>query len=176
MPKSFFYLFLVFLLLSCHKPETKLANGQPFEWSDSTSVYFFLNTECPLCNRLIGRFSFYQKQYPHVKFYYVFYDDHNTESRLSFLRSDSIIPSQIIIDSQLQIYNAFKPDVTPKVVVAQNKNILYSGLLDDRFTELGVIQSKIVVDYLSNALNSLMKNEPIKDVQTKAVGCFIEPM
>jgi thiol-disulfide isomerase/thioredoxin len=176
MPKSFFYLFLVFLLLSCHKPETKLANGQPFEWSDSTSVYFFLNTECPLCNRLIGRFSFYQKQYPLVKFYYVFYDDHNTESRLSFLRSDSIIPSQIIIDSQLQIYNAFKPDVTPQVVVAQNKNILYSGLLDDRFTELGVIQSKIVVDYLSNALNSLMKNEPIKDVQTKAVGCFIEPM
>lgn len=176
MPKSFFYLFLVFLLLSCHKPETKLANGQPFEWSDSTSVYFFLNTECPLCNRLIGRFSFYQKQYPLVKFYYVFYDDHNTESRLSFLKSDSIIHSQIIIDSQLQIYNTLKPDVTPQVVVAQNKNILYSGLLDDRFTELGVIQSKIVVDYLSNALNSLMKNEPIKDVQTKAVGCFIEPM
>jgi thiol-disulfide isomerase/thioredoxin len=176
MGKPFFCILLFFSFLSCHKPETKLANGQPFEWSDSTSVFFFLNTECPLCNRLIGRFSFYQKQYPLVKFYYVFYDDDNTESRLSFLRSDSIILSQIIIDSQLQIYNAFKPDVTPQVVVAQNKKILYSGLLDDRFTELGVIQSKIVVDYLSNALNSLMKNEPIKDVQTKAVGCFIEPM
>jgi len=175
MPKSFFYLLLVFLLLSCHKPETKLANSQPFEWSDSTSVYFFLNTECPLCNRLVGRFSFYQKQFPLVKFYYIFYDDQNMESRLSFLNSDSIKSSKIIIDSQLEIYNAFKPDVTPQVVVAQNKKIVYSGLLDDRFTELGVIQSKIYIDYLSNALNSLMKNEPIKDVQTKAVGCFIEP-
>ena len=98
------------------------------------------------------------------------------ESRLSFLHSDSIKSSQIIIDSQLEIYNTFKPEVTPQVVVAQNKKIVYSGLLDDRFTELGVIQSKIYIDYLSNALNSLMKNEPIKDVQTKAVGCFIEPM
>jgi thiol-disulfide isomerase/thioredoxin len=176
MPKSFFYLLLFFLLLSCHKPETKLANGQPYEWSDSTSVYFFLNTECPLCNRLVGRFSFYQKQYPLVRFYYIFYDDQNMESRLFFLNSDSIKSSQIIIDSQLEIYNAFNPDVTPQVVVAQNKRIVYSGLLDDRFTELGIIQSKIFIDYLSNALNSLMKNEPIKDVQTKAVGCFIEPM
>jgi thiol-disulfide isomerase/thioredoxin len=176
MSKPFFCILLFFSLLSCHKPETKLANGQPFEWSDSTSVFFFLNTECPLCNRLIGRFSFYQKQFPSVQFYYVFYDDHNSESRLSFLRSDSIIPSQLIIDSQLEIYKAFKPDVTPQVVVYQNKKVVYSGLLDDRFTELGVIQAKIYVDYLSNALNSLMKNEPIKDVQTKAVGCFIEPM
>lgn len=176
MPKSFFYLLMVFLLLSCHKPETKLANGQSFEWSDSTSVFFFLNTECPLCNRLVGRFSFYQKQYPSFNFYYVFYDDQSIENHQSFLKSDSISLSQIIIDSQSEIFKALKPSVTPQVMITQNKKILYSGLLDDRFTELGVIQSKIYVDYLSNALNSLLKNEPIKDVQTKAVGCFIEPM
>lgn len=111
-----------------------------------------------------------------MKFYYIFYDDKNIESHLSFLNTDKIGLSQIIIDKQLEIYNTFKPDVTPQVVVAQNKKNVYRGLLDDRFTELGVIQSKIHIDYLSNALNSLIKNEPIKDVNTKAVGCFIEPM
>lgn len=175
MHKIIFIFFFILVLQSCNQTNTKFANGQLFEWKDSTTVYFFLNSECPLCNRFKGRFLYYQKQFPNTTFYYVFYGESSVNNGLNFLKSDSISTSQIILDTDKEIFSKLKPIVTPQVIVTKNNTIQYSGLLDDRFTELGVIQTKITIDYLSNALNSLLNNETVKIAQTKPAGCYIEP-
>jgi len=135
---------------------------------DSISVFIFLNIECPICQKYQGDFKKYTKYNTH----YVFPNDSNKQKIREFLAYDSI-DANIIYDMALIYPKMLGATTTPQVVITQHKQIVYSGLIDDRFINLGSSRPPSI-NYIENTLNSLLKNERPKISSTEAVGCLIE--
>ena len=71
----------------------------------------------------------------------------------------------------------FNIQVYPQAVVYDclNREILYSGKIDDRAQKLGVVSKFAKNNYLLDVLNNVILKEPIKTTSNEAIGCFIGP-
>lgn len=166
---------MVLLHFSCSKPQLRLLNGSIYQASDDIEVYFFLNTECPICLKYQGEYQNFTKPFKKIKTYYVFFGSDTKENVLEFSKYDSLPLSQVIWDQNYVLYHYLKPEITPQVIILKNKKEVYSGKLDDRFESLGSFKPESVVNYIKNTLVLLLNNEEIKISNTEPVGCFIEP-
>src|SRR5437870_1959978 len=64
---------------------------------------------------------------------------------------------------------------TPEAVVVDGSgHTVYSGAIDNRAADLGQRRIVITEHYLADALDSVVKGQPVKVKKTNAVGCFIE--
>jgi hypothetical protein len=75
------------------------------------------------------------------------------------------------------ICKRFNIRVYPQAVVYDclNREVLYSGKIDDRAQKLGVVSRFAKKNHLLDVLNNVMLNEPIKTASNEAIGCFIGP-
>jgi hypothetical protein len=75
------------------------------------------------------------------------------------------------------ICKRFNIQVYPQAVVYDclNREILYSGKIDDRAQKLGVVSKFAKNNYLLDVLNNVILKEPIKTTSNEAIGCFIGP-
>jgi hypothetical protein len=71
----------------------------------------------------------------------------------------------------------FNIQVYPQAVVYDclNREILYSGKIDDRAQKLSVVSKFAKNNYLLDVLNNVILKEPIKTTSNEAIGCFIGP-
>lgn len=80
----------------------------------------------------------------------------------------------LLIDANKKIYPQFGATKTPQVFVLQkstNGNSLkYTGAIDDNYQDAGAVQNK----YVELAVDALLSNQPIKENQTRPVGCAIK--
>ncbi len=137
-------------------------------------MYFFLNTECPICLKYQGSYKkITQKFADSFNFYFVFPNEKNEKKANAFCQYDSIDIKYIIMDYNLTVTKKAQATVTPQVVIMKDKNILYSGKIDDQFMAIGS-QKPASINYVENVLISLLKNEPIAIQKTEPIGCFIE--
>lgn len=69
----------------------------------------------------------------------------------------------------------FNIQVYPQAVVYDclNREILYSGKIDDRAQKLGVVSRFAKKNYLLDVLNNVILKEPIKTASNEAIGCFV---
>lgn len=139
----------------------------------SLTVLYFLNTECPICQKYLGTFK--QMNHPKAQVYYVFSGVQNKEAIHEMCAYDSISNAAVLLDEKYLLAKAFKAEITPEVIILKHMKTVYKGMIDDRFLSIGTSKSKSSVNYVENALISLNKNEAVKIPYTKAVGCFIEP-
>ena len=85
------------------------------------------------------------------------------------------VPFEIYIDKSMLLTDYLKATVTPEVFLLDaSGQIIYSGKIDDWAAATGVHKQVITHNYLTDALDSFLKNEPVKLKHTQAVGCFIE--
>jgi hypothetical protein len=63
--------------------------------------------------------------------------------------------------------------VTPEVIVFENAVKKYQGAIDDAYTALGKHGVVTKNNYLSDALDALISNRPVKTAYVKPVGCLI---
>lgn len=75
------------------------------------------------------------------------------------------------------ICERFNIRVYPQAVVYDclNREVLYSGKIDDRAQKLGVVSRLAKKNYLLDVLNNVMLKEPIKTTSNEAIGCFVGP-
>ncbi|MBO3097546.1 thioredoxin family protein [Gelidibacter pelagius] len=63
---------------------------------------------------------------------------------------------------------------TPEVYVLQKTNkgneVKYIGAIDDNYQDATAVESK----YVENAVDALLSGQPIKESQTRAIGCSIK--
>lgn len=78
-----------------------------------------------------------------------------------------------LFDEMQEVAKNFKAQKTPHAFVIWKKNnqwvIKYSGAIDDN----GMEPEKVTDSYVSNAVNELLANQPIKTSETKSIGCQI---
>jgi thioredoxin-related protein len=170
--KRFNRILIFFLLIACNNNANfKRLNGNPVNIDTKTLVFIFLNTECPICQKYQGSFS----QYKNDSVFYVFPGSVSKEDVLKYAAYDSIDINQIVIDNEFKLTRHLNATTTPQAVVTNNGKIIYSGLIDDRFVSLGSTRSIAHINYIRNALNSLLQNDKVAVSKTEPVGCFIEP-
>ena len=175
MKKCILYLTcLVFVNVACNNvPSFQSLSGEKIELNPQLSVYVFLNTECPICQKYQG--SFKSLKLGSTPVYYVFPGIQDKDLIQEMCVFDSMNFKQVILDSDFRLSKQLKANTTPEAMIMKDNQIYYRGLIDDRYSSIGASKPKASINYIENALNSLRKNEAIKIPYTKAVGCFIEP-
>lgn len=178
------YLALVLIALAaCQEAPRKtstsskvFANGLTL---NKTTVIYFLNAECPICQKYQGSFkSTFQKFSQNYNFQYVFSGPQSEQDIKDFCAYDSIPYSRIVMDVSNQIAHTMGATTTPQALIYSEQTgdqYLYSGKIDDRFESISSQKPQASINYIEKALISLQKNEPIEISETTPVGCFIEP-
>jgi peroxiredoxin len=78
-----------------------------------------------------------------------------------------------LFDELQVVAKNFKAQKTPHAYVIWKENnqwvVKYNGAIDDN----GMEPEKVTETYVSNAVNELLTNQPIKTSETKSIGCQI---
>ncbi len=182
-----YYLYLFIFIVGCNNaakkviPTSKLfADGINITSLDNKPVViYFLNAECPICQKYQGSFkTIYQQFSRKFDFWYIFTGHNSEKDIIDFCQYDSIPYKSIMMDPECNIAELLGAKITPEVIVLDGTlelKQLYSGKIDDRFESIKSYKPKATVNYIEKALISLQKNEAIEISETNPVGCFIEP-
>lgn len=79
-----------------------------------------------------------------------------------------------LFDEGQKIYPQYGATKTPHVYLlqktAKGNEVKYIGAIDDNYEEPTAVKEK----YVENAVDALLKNQPVKVTETKAIGCSIK--
>lgn len=79
-----------------------------------------------------------------------------------------------LMDEGQKISPQYGAAKTPEVFVLQKTNkgnqVTYMGAIDDNYQDANAVQTK----YVENAVDALLSGAPIKETQTRAIGCSIK--
>ncbi|MGI8893468.1 MAG: redoxin domain-containing protein, partial [Bacteroidia bacterium] len=80
-----------------------------------------------------------------------------------------------LADPDKELTRYLKATITPEAFLLDSeKNILYSGRIDNWATALGVKRQITTSHDLDNAIESFINNRQIDIRKTEAIGCLIE--
>ena len=137
----------------------------------------FTTTDCPISNRyapeinrLAARFS---AQATFVLVYPVAADSPDVirEHHKKFGYSLASIR-----DTEHELVKQTGVTVTPEVAVMAGARIVYRGLIDARYIELGKDRIKPTRHDLEDALTAVLANKPVAQKETRAVGCILSDL
>lgn len=79
-----------------------------------------------------------------------------------------------LVDENQEIYPQYGATKTPHVFILQKENgnhiVKYIGTIDDNYEDANDVSER----YVEDAVDALLKNEPIKQTETVAIGCTIK--
>lgn len=79
-----------------------------------------------------------------------------------------------VIDEGQKIYPQYGATKTPQVYVLQKTSkgneVKYIGAIDDNYQDAEAVKTK----YVEHAVDALIAGQPIKETQTRAIGCSIK--
>lgn len=142
-------------------------NNQPF-------VLLFLSAECPISQKYAPILRGMQQQHPEVKFLAVFTKWDKTSDVKEYLEN---YPLSILTfrDKKNSLIKTIDARITPEAFLFDKNGVLiYRGAIDNWFYALGKYRTETTENYLVDAIQLLLNNEPIKIKQTDAIGCIIE--
>lgn len=135
-------------------------------------TYVFFSTTCPICIYYSKTINEFAEKYKSVEFVYVYTGGYSKKQIKEFNRTYSINIS-FINDCKQKLLNKLKGTTTPEVFLVEGDSILYSGLIDDSFFDIGRRKSANITYYLQDAIEEVLSNQPIKIKKTIPVGCLI---
>jgi hypothetical protein len=139
------------------------------------SVAVWIGRDCPISqkyifklNQIYGRY----RSYGMFEWHFII-PEHVTRKTLNHFIQEYDIRFPLTRDNRsLSRTRAFKATVTPEVIIMSD-SILYRGAIDNWFYELGKYRQTVTENYMGDALDSILKGEPIKIKSTMPVGCPI---
>jgi len=172
---------LSLLMASCSSSVSPESDSDTGLFTDSVfgkghaSVFFFLSTDCPLCQSYSSAMAALQQKYSSkgVSFYAVF--PANKVEEVELFYKDYQFRMDYFCDNSLVITNYFKAETTPQVFFTGNKgDVLYQGRIDDLAYEVGRKRTVATTHELEDAIQAYVQQQPIKIKFTEAIGCLIE--
>jgi len=81
----------------------------------------------------------------------------------------------VLIDRQHQLVKQLQPRVTPEVfVLGKGGATLYRGRIDDRNAEIEKHRNAATQHDLIDALDAIAAGQPVRQKETKAIGCVVQ--
>ena len=139
------------------------------------SVIVFLSPECPLCRNYSKTLNELSKEFAgKVQFIGIVPGKAYSSKEINHFIKEYSLRMNVFIDPSKKFSRSLKASVTPEVIVADNKGIIYyRGAIDDWMTALGKKKEKPSIFYLKNALAQVVNKQPVILSSTKPVGCYI---
>jgi hypothetical protein len=179
-----FLLFLFVTLLSgCSENESYLFNPNNNSFTqkniietNTPTVFCFLSPTCPLCikqtntlQKLINKYN------SKISFYIIIPSNQLPEITVTQSCALFNLHCPIYIDKHSRFSKQKGASTTPQYQIYSNKQKVYDGRLDNTFKAINTPSfAPEYINYLNNAIDSLIDHKKIAVPSTTPVGCFIE--
>ena len=138
------------------------------------TVYLLLAHDCPVCQKYGATFRELSGKYPSLQVIGIAPADGATAGNIGEFARSYRFDFPILLDSQKIFAHVFKARVTPEVfLIDRSGDLLYRGMVDNWFYELGKYRKVITENYLHDAIVAAMAGEPVYTNQTEPIGCLL---
>jgi hypothetical protein len=134
-----------------------------------TTVFVFVSARCPCSRSYSQHIKELQSRFPQFHFYGVISNqDEDLELSKTYFRD--LNPSfPVVFDRDAKLANHLKATKTPHAFIFDSSaNLIYNGGIGDR---RDIKSAKKL--FLESALKDLAAHRPIKEKQTRTLGCYI---
>jgi thiol-disulfide isomerase/thioredoxin len=141
------------------------------------TVFFFLSPDCPLCRSYMPRLRELTGKFASdsIKFFGIFPGTSYSHKEIGDFFKACACKMDTFVDEGRTLTAHLGATVTPEVFVVDRKGkTLYSGRIDNWAYEVGKKRTVVTEHELEDALNAIVRGQPIKVKHADAVGCFIE--
>jgi hypothetical protein len=146
------------------EPGEKLASVLIFYWQD-----------CPVSNGYAPEINRISASYTNFAFYIVQVDPDLTPTAAKAHAKEYDLRVPVLLDPQHHLVKLVKATITPQVfVLGKSGEVLYRGRIDDRNAELGKHRGTATQRDLIEAMDAITAGQPVKQKETKAIGCLIQ--
>ncbi|QQT28174.1 redoxin domain-containing protein [Sphingobacterium spiritivorum] len=157
----------------------KTLQGKDYDFlnlSDKPHVFIFYSTDCPLSQKYTLTISnIYNKYTDKINFVGVFPGREQHVEEYKNFKKKYNINYMLIKDEKFSLTSHLKATVTPEVfLLDKSGKIMYHGAIDDWAVKLGKTKQQPTINYLENAIESLLNNKNIQSDYIKPIGCYIE--
>lgn len=172
---KYLFLFLfVSLSLSAQKLETE--KGEIVKIDYRNSIIIFFDPECPICQKYTKNLKEIREKYASngIKTYLVYPFKILPQQSLDEFKAEYQFDFEIYFDKQRKLMKKLKATTSPEAFLIDKKGkTLYHGAIDNWFYGLGKNRAKPTLFYLIDAIESYLKNEPIKITYEEPIGCLL---
>lgn len=132
-------------------------------------VFIFIHPECPISQKYLHKIEVLADEFKTADFQLIVPPKGVSKKQIEEFKHEYSIKIPIKIDRKSKLIKQFGATITPEVFVLNQKNeVIYSGMIDNWFYDLGKHRAEATEFYLKDVLQ---KNYKIK--KTKAIGCLI---
>lgn len=167
--------FLIILLLFCGYNTTQAQERCLVE--DSISVYIFMLEDCPITQfYTLALREMHETYDPYgLNFVGLFPNRYSSPEKIDSFQQQYKIPFSLKTDYFQTKTKFFEATVTPEVVIYNHtyQEILYKGRIDNAYFRVGKKRGVTTTADLEDALEAIVRGEPIAVKETEAIGCFI---
>jgi hypothetical protein len=141
----------------------------------AASVLFFYGHDCPISNGYAPEINRICASYTNFAFYIVQVDPDLTRAAAREHARQYDLRAPVLLDPQHRLVKFAKATVTVEaVVVGKNRQILYRGRIDNLYAGPGKKRAAATQHDLRDALDAIVAGHPVKQKETKAIGCVIQ--
>jgi peroxiredoxin len=146
------------------------------EWKDKeVLVVVFLGTECPLAKLYAQRLAEVDKKYADrgVQVIGINSNQQDTLQEIAGFVNEFNLDFPMLKDAGAKVADEFGATRTPEAFVLDRQRVVrYRGRIDDQYG-VGAARKRATKSELVDAIEALLKNEPVKVSVTEPVGCLI---
>lgn len=145
--------------------------------NDSTvTVLIFLAIECPISQKYMTRLEEIKQTYKTSAVQFIgIIPGFDTWPNVEAFKKQYLSTIPFMRDKKMKLSKRLGATVTPEVfVIDKEYHLAYHGALDNWFYSLGRNRVEATENYLTDAIDSVMKNELVKLKHTQPIGCLIE--
>ena len=147
----------------------------PLDTAASATTLIFVRSDCPISNRYAPEMQRLHDDYSPagIRFYLVYPDPDETPESIRRHAADYSLSVEPLHDPEHELVDHVEATVTPSVAVFVGHQLVYSGQIDDRYTDLGRARPRPSHHSLREVLDAVAAGEVPQLQRTRAVGCLI---
>ena len=139
-------------------------------------VFVFVRTDCPIANAYTPELQRLHERFAtrNVAFWLVYLDRDETASALREHMQQYGLRIPALHDTRHSLVQFCAPQRTPEaVVVSADFQKVYSGRIDNRFTDYGKQKARATTHELADAIEATLDHRRVAESRVPAVGCPI---
>jgi hypothetical protein len=149
------------------------------------TALIFIASDCPIANSyapeinsIVAAYSLPANGEPqsrHAISFYLVHVDQRLNADQARRHADAFgFRCPVLMDPKHHLAKAVGATVTPEAaVINRSGEIVYRGQIDDRYIDFGVRRGAPTYRALREAIDALLRGEPVERPRIKAIGCFI---
>jgi hypothetical protein len=150
---------------------------RPLNSGAPATALIFIATDCPIANGYAPEIQRIVSEYTPrgVAFYLVHVDRQITATQAQTHATEYGYACPILLDRDHQLVSAVGATVTPEAaVIDRNREVVYRGRIDDRYTDFGKRRFEPSQRDLRAALDAVLEGRSVPRAHTRAIGCYID--